>query len=127
MCEKLQGMPVGNQENEMRVEGPRISPGVENMFFSNFYIRSQLMAAKSKLIERISEIDIDGSVWEILTEKECTKRHKKFLTKKEMCTVICEEVGGHKMTYLFAIKGSNKPKNEEYQQELKWQEVYSVL
>ena len=89
MCEKLQGIPVGNQENATSVEGPRISPGVENMFFSNFYIRSQLMAAKSKLIERIGEIDIDGSVWEILTEKECNKRHKKFLTKKEMCTVIC--------------------------------------
>lgn len=128
MCEKLQNTPEVVGGVSLIVTGePRISVGVENMFFSPCVNKKHLITAKGKLLDRIMEIDTDGSMWEILTEKECKKRHRKFLDKKESSTIICEKVGEHEMTYLFAIKGSNAVKVEEYQETLKWREVYSVL
>jgi len=128
MLEKQQERTIFANEINLEVERlPRISVGVENMFFSQFVNKKHLIMAKSKLISRIMEIDSDGSRWEILTEKECNKRHRKHLVNNEISTIICEEVGERAMTYLFAIKGPDKEKEMEYQEALKWREVYSVL
>lgn len=128
MLEKQQDTTIFVEGNISEREGlPQISAGVENMFFSQYVNRKHLISAKSKLINRIMEIDIDSSGWEILTEKECNKRHRKHLVKNENCTIICEEVGERAMTYLFAIKGPDRAKELEYQEQLKWREVYSVL